>query len=207
MKFLLLDDHPLYRQALKGIIQRIDPVAAVLECAAYDEARPLLHDDLDLVLLDLRLSGLDGIQVLTTLRTQHPTLPVVVVSASEDKQEIMAVLRLGALGFVPKAASAEVLEYALRLVLAGDVYLPSHIALDVQTTPSPQQDGALDLTERQMQVMRLMAQGQSNKQIGRSLNLAENTVKVHVTAILRVLNVSTRAEAIVALFQRGDDLV
>ncbi|CAN7555590.1 response regulator transcription factor [Acidovorax sp. LjRoot129] len=207
MKFLLLDDHPLYRQALKGIIQRIDPVATVLECAAYDEARPLLHDDLDLVLLDLRLSGLDGIQVLTTLRTQHPTLPVVVVSASEDKQEIMAVLRLGALGFVPKAASAEVLEYALRLVLAGDVYLPSHIALDVQTTPSPQQDGALDLTERQMQVMRLMAQGQSNKQIGRSLNLAENTVKVHVTAILRVLNVSSRAEAIVALFQRGDDLV
>ena len=203
MKFLLLDDHPLFRHALKCITQRLDPAATVLECSSYDEARPLLGDDVDLVLLDLRLSGLDGMQVLATLRSRHPTLPVVVVSASEDRHEVLAVLRLGALGFIPKASSAEVMEHALRLVLSGDVYLPSHLMLDLELPGALHKDGVLDLTERQMQVMRLMAQGQSNKQIARGLNLAENTVKVHVTAILRELNVSSRARAIVALFQRG----
>ncbi len=84
MKFLLLDDHPLFRQALRSITLRLDPGATVLECASYDEAQPLLDDDVDLVLLDLRLSGLDGMEILATLRTQHPTLPIVVVSASED---------------------------------------------------------------------------------------------------------------------------
>lgn len=206
MKFLLLDDHPLFRQALKSITQRLDPVATVLECASYDEARPLLGDDVDLVLLDLRLSGLDGMQVLATLRSMHPALPVVVVSASEDRQEVMAVLRLGALGFVPKASSADVIENALRLVLSGDVYLPSHLLLNPDVPNALQKEDALDLTERQTQVMRLMAQGQSNKLIAQKLGLAENTVKVHVTAILRELNVSSRAQAIVALFQRGDEL-
>lgn len=207
MKFLLLDDHPLFRQALKGILARIDPAAGVLECASYDEARPLLHDDLDLVLLDLRLSGLGGMQVLGALRARHPTVPVVVVSASEDPQEISKVLRQGALGFVPKASSAEVLEFALRTVLAGDVYLPSHLSqeLDAPAAAAAPGEGALALTERQLQVMRLMAHGHSNKEIARALHLAENTVKVHVTAILRELNVSSRAQAIVALFQRGDD--
>ncbi len=203
MKFLLLEDHPLFRQALKGIMARLDPAATVLECASYDEARPLLGDDLDLVLLDLRLSGLDGMKVLATLRTQHPALPVVVVSASEDRHEALEVLRLGALGFIPKASSAEVMEHALRLVLAGDAYLPSHLLQDGDAPAAPSRDGSLGLTERQQQVMQLMAQGQSNKQIGRALNLTENTVKVHVTAILRELNVSSRAQAIVALFQRG----
>lgn len=205
MKFLLLDDHPLFRQALKSITQRLDPAATVLECASYDEAQPLLgEDDVDLVLLDLRLSGLDGMEVLATLRAQHPMLPVVVVSASEDPHEVMAVLRLGALGFVPKASSADVMEHALRLVLSGDTYLPSHILLDPQAPGALPKDGALDLTQRQKEVMRLMVQGESNKQIARRLNVTENTVKVHVTAILRELNVTSRAQAIVALFQRGD---
>ncbi|WCM93938.1 response regulator transcription factor [Acidovorax sp. NCPPB 2350] len=203
MKFLLLEDHPLFRQALRGITERIDPGATVLECASYDEARPLLGDDVDLVLLDLRLSGLDGMKVLETLRAQYPASPVVVVSASEDRQEAMAALRLGALGFIPKASSAEVMEHALRLALAGDAYLPSHILQELDAPAAPLRDDARGLTERQQQVMQLMAQGQSNKQIGRALNLTENTVKVHVTAILRELNVSSRTQAIVALFQRG----
>ena len=148
MKFLLLDDHPLFRQALKSITQRLDPAATVLECASYEEAQPLLgDDDVDLVLLDLRLCGLDGMEVLATLRAQHPTLPVVVVSASEDPHEVMAVLRLGALGFVPKASSADVMEHALRLVLSGDTYLPSHILLDPQTPAALPKDSTLDLTQ------------------------------------------------------------
>ncbi len=121
-----------------------------------------------------------------------------------DPHEVMAVLRLGALGFVPKASSAEVMEHALRLVLAGDTYLPSHILLDPQAPAALPKDGVLDLTQRQKEVMRLMVLGESNKQIARRLNLAENTVKVHVTAILRELNVTSRAQAIVALFQRDD---
>ncbi|MFY3383727.1 LuxR C-terminal-related transcriptional regulator [Paracidovorax sp. MALMAid1276] len=207
MKFLLLEDHPLFRQALKGIVARLDPAATVLECASFDEARPLLGDDLDLVLLDLRLSGLDGMKVLATLRAQFPALPVVVVSASEDRHDAQEALRLGALGFIPKASSAEVMEHALRVVLAGDAYLPSHLLQDgdsfAPAPAPPPRDAGLGLTERQQQVMQLMAQGQSNKQIARALNLTENTVKVHVTAILRELQVSSRAQAIVALFQRG----
>lgn len=207
MKFLLLDDHPLFRHGLKGIAQKLDPHASVFECATYEEAQAVLNDDLDLVMLDLRLpGGTDGLQVLAAMRSRFPTLPVVVVSASEDKNEIMAALRLGALGFVSKASSADVLENALRLVLAGDIYLPSNIMLnagaDWKKADAP---SSLALTERQTQVMRLMAQGESNKQIARILNLAENTVKVHVTAVLRALGVTSRAQAIVALFQRGED--
>lgn len=203
VKFLLLDDHPLFRQALKSITLRIDPGALVIECASYVQSLSHLGEDLDLVLLDLRMSGLDGMEVLANLRVQHPTLPVVVVSASQDRNEVISALRLGALGFVPKASSAEVIEHALRLVLSGDTYLPSHLLLSDDLPDNCQRETPLELTDRQKQVMQWMAQGESNKQIARRLNVAETTVKVHVTAILRELKVSSRAQAIVALFQRG----
>lgn len=209
MKFLLIDDHPLFRQGLKGIAQRLDGAAVVLEGASYGQAQALLDDDLDLVLLDLRLPDMDGLEALAAIRAGFPALPVVIVSASENKQDIMAALRLGALGFVSKASSADVLENALRLVLAGDVYLPSGLMLSADGTgadwPRNPEGVSRGLTDRQAQVMRLMAKGESNKQIARALNLSESTVKVHVTAILRALGVSSRAQAIVAALQQGQD--
>ena len=209
MKFLLIDDHPLFRQGLKGIAQRLDGAAVVLESASYEQAQALLDDDLDLVLLDLRLPDMDGLEALAAIRAGFPALPVVIVSASENKQDIMAALRLGALGFVSKASSADVLENALRLVLAGDVYLPSGLMLSPDGTgadwPRNPEGASRGLTDRQAQVMRLMAKGESNKQIARALNLSESTVKVHVTAILRALGVSSRAQAIVAALQQGQD--
>lgn len=210
MKFLLIDDHPLFRQGLKGIAHRLDRTAVVLESATYGEAQALLDDDLDLVMLDLRLPGMDGLEVLAAIRAGFPTLPVVIVSASENKQEIMAALRLGALGFVSKASSADVLENALRLVLAGDIYLPSGIMLNPDAPGADWPRGGegpppRGLTDRQAQVMRLMARGESNKQIARALNLSESTVKVHMTAILRALGVASRAQAIVAALQQGQD--
>ena len=209
MKFLLIDDHPLFRQGLKGIAQRLDGAAVVLESASYEQAQALLDDDLDLVLLDLRLPDMDGLEALAAIRAGFPALPVVIVSASENKQDIMAALRLGALGFVSKASSADVLENALRLVLAGDVYLPSGLMLSPDGAgadwPRNPEGASRGLTDRQAQVMRLMAKGESNKQIARALNLSESTVKVHVTAILRALGVSSRAQAIVAALQQGQD--
>ena len=209
MKFLLIDDHPLFRQGLKGIAQRLDGAAVVLESASYGQAQALLDDDLDLVLLDLRLPDMDGLEALAAIRAGFPALPVVIVSASENKQDIMAALRLGALGFVSKASSAEVLENALRLVLAGDVYLSSGLMLSADGTgadwPRNLEGATRGLTDRQAQVMRLMAKGESNKQIARALNLSESTVKVHVTAILRALGVTSRAQAIVAALQQGQD--
>jgi DNA-binding NarL/FixJ family response regulator len=211
MKFLLIDDHPLFRQGLKGIAQRLDGAAVVLESASFGAAQALLDDDLDLVLLDLRLPDRDGLEALAAIRAAFPALPVVIVSASENKQDIKAALRLGALGFVSKASSADVLENALRLVLAGDIYLPSGIMLGPDGQPGADWSRGLDeppargLTDRQAQVMRLMARGESNKQIARALNLSESTVKVHVTAILRALGVTSRAQAIVAAFQQGKD--
>lgn len=210
MKFLLIDDHPLFRQGLKGIAQRLDGAAEVLESASYEQARALLGDDLDLVLLDLRLPDMDGLEALAAIRAGFPTLPVVIVSASEDKQDIMAALRLGALGFISKASSADVLENALRLVLAGDVYLPSGLMLSPDGggagwPRNPEGAPSRGLTDRQAEVLRLMAKGESNKQIARALNLSESTVKVHVTAILRALGVTSRAQAIVAALQQGQD--
>ena len=206
MKILVADDHALIREAFRHLLTGLVGGATVLEAGDCESACQLIeqHPDLDLVLLDLRLPAMGGMAMLEALRANHPTLPVVVVSALEDPGTVRSAIARGAMGYIPKSSSNEVMLNALRLVLSGGRYLPPEILTDPgDATPPPSSMDQVHLTERQKEVLALMVQGKSNKLICRELGLAEATVKIHVTAILRALKVTSRAQAIVAVNQIG----
>jgi DNA-binding NarL/FixJ family response regulator len=207
VKILVADDHALIREAFRHLLAELKRGVNVLEAADCESACALIeqHPDLDLLLLDLRLPRGGGQSMLENLRAGHPSLPVVVVSAYDDGATVRAALAAGAMGFIPKSSSNEVMLGALRLVLSGGRYVPPEILLgaDAGAEEGPVSADQLHLTDRQREVLQLMAQGKSNKQICRELGLAEATVKIHVTAILRALKVSSRAQAIVAVSRLG----
>jgi DNA-binding NarL/FixJ family response regulator len=163
------------------------------------------NPDLELILLDLNLPDRSGFEVLAELRERHPAISVVMLSASNDRDDIARALDLGALGFIPKSTPREIMLSAFKLIFAGGIYVPSEIlgrqAAPTPTTPArPELPSAAEigLTGRQMDVLALMMQGKSNKAICRALDLAEPTVKNHVTAILKALKATNRTEAVIA---------
>lgn len=214
MKILLIDDHALIREALRGVIKELKSEATVIEAADWRQAMSHIEDgaEPDLILLDLQLPERDGLEILAELRERHPSIVVVVLSARQDRASVTRALELGAIGFIPKSASREVMLSALNLIFAGGMYIPPEI-LDRPPSASPVTAPAgarvsateLGLTERQMDVLALMMQGRSNKLICRALDLAEATVKNHVTAILKALKASNRTEAVIAAAARGVD--
>lgn len=215
MKVLIIDDHVLIREALRGVLQELDNSVDLLEAGSYRQGIDLVgrHRDLALILLDLRLPDRDGFDVLAELRAEHPAIAVVMLSAFNDRENVVKALDAGAQGFIPKTASRDVLLGALRLVLAGGIYIPPEILSKAPSPAAPTSAPAanarrlspaeLGLTERQMDVLALMMQGKSNKLICRALDLAEPTVKNHVSAILKALDVSNRTEAVLAVAALG----
>ncbi|MBI3575280.1 MAG: response regulator transcription factor [Gammaproteobacteria bacterium] len=212
MKILVADDHALIREALRYVLKELDDGVSVLEAQDGGSACRLVneHPDLDLLLLDLKLPGTDGFATLAELRREHAALPVVILSGQEDATTMRAALDRGAMGFIPKSANNAVMLSALRLVLSGGRYVPPELlnaapgtAAPTAPTSAPVSPADLGLTERQLDVLALMTQGKSNKQICRDLGLAEATVKIHVTAILRTLKVRSRTEAVVAINRLG----
>ena len=220
MKFLLVDDHVLIREALRGVLKELRRDAAVLEAANCREAERLVeeHADLEVILLDLNLPDGDGFRLLAQLRKRHPDISIIVLSASSDSDNVVRALDLGAVGFIPKSAQRAVMVGALELVLSGGIYIPPEIlARDALALPSSAaKQVAADrlhvspadcgLTERQIEVLALMTQGKSNKAICSALALAEPTVKNHVAAILKALKVKNRTEAAMAVVEHGWDL-
>jgi len=211
MKVLLVDDHALIRDALRGVLKELTNDATVLEASDCRQAMRLIeaHRDLHLILLDLNLPDQDGLAVLADLRKRYATISVVVLSAFHDRGRVLRALDLGALGFIPKSASRDVMVNALRLVFSGGIYIPPE-ALAPAETKEAQPDAArpvspadLDVTDRQMEVLALMMLGKSNKAISRALDVAEPTVKHHVTAILKALKVTNRTEAVIAVGALG----
>ena len=210
MKILVVDDHALIRSALRGVLGQLDDGLAMLEASDCRSAFELIaaQPDLDLVLLDLNLPGMHGLAAVEELRTRYPAIPVVVLSSANDRASVMQALDLGAMGYIPKHSSNEVLVSALRLVLSGGIYIPPEI-LARSAVPSaeraspPRLPADLGLTEREARVLRLLLEGKSNKLICRELNLAESTVKNHVTQILKALNVTSRTQAVIAAAQMG----
>jgi DNA-binding NarL/FixJ family response regulator len=212
MKILVVDDHALIRDAVGGALKALRTDTEILEAVNCNEATRLVEEnaDLELILLDLNLPDRDGFSLLAELRENHPGISVVVLSAHDDKKTVTRALDLGALGFIPKNARRDVMLSALQLIFSGGVYIPPQ-ALSEQgssTRPSFGEDSGgvsastlpqLGLTGRQIEVLRLMSEGKSNKAICRALNLAEPTVKNHVTAILKALKVSNRTEAAIAI--------
>ncbi|MGA8516139.1 MAG: response regulator transcription factor [Burkholderiaceae bacterium] len=214
MKILIVDDHPLVRDAMARIVVELASPLDVLQAADCAAGLALAQGagDLDLLLLDLNLPGVRGFEALEQFRHAYPALPVVVVSMYHDGDTVREVIRRGAMGFIPKVCSKEVILGALRLVLSGAVYVPSQAMSDnggATATHSPgraaQSVTELGLTARQGEVLALMMRGCSNKLICRDLGLAERTVKLHVTAILNTLRVTSRTQAVIVAASMGLD--
>lgn len=204
MKILVVDDHPLILQALERWLPQVEPALGVLRAANRDQALTMLarHPDCALVLLDLTLPGARGLDLLAELRNDHPQLPIIVLSATHDRATVGAALAAGARGYVSKTASQDALLDAIHTVLDGGRGVTADITGAVANVPGiPAQ--TLGLTQRQAEVLQLLVQGKPNKLICRDLRLSEGTVKVHVSAILRALNVRSRSQAIVELARRG----
>ena len=214
MKILIVDDHPLVRDAMANLLAGIAPAVTILEAGDCASALGIAREqpDLDIVVLDLDLPGTRGFEALERFRHEQPALPIVILSAQRDRQTVLQAIKRGALGFIPKVTAKDVIVHATRLVLAGGVYLPPEAIAEGERRGNEPGDSAaprsladLGLTARQGQVLALIMQGCSNKEICRTLGLAERTVKVHVTAILTALHVTSRTQAVIAATQLGLD--
>lgn len=218
MKILVVDDHPLILEALHHVLKQLDEEVHVFEADNADGARALAagHPDADLMLLDLNLPGAEGFSLLTELRGAYPMIPVVVLSGSEASEDVLQAIDGGAMGFIPKSSSNDVMLHALRIVLSGTPFIPrealgaappdGHRPRVMGYASRPLTPRDLGLTDRQAQVLALMLQGKPNKLICRELHLAEGTVKIHVAAILRALNVANRTQAVIEASRLGLEL-
>ncbi|MEM8797393.1 MAG: response regulator transcription factor [Pseudomonadota bacterium] len=199
---VVADDHPLFRDALKNVIGSGFPAARVLLAADLTETIDVLDssEDVDLVLLDLNMPGVQGFSGLIFLRGQYPSIPVVVVSATEDSDTIRRSISLGASGFIPKSSETDLMTTAIRKVLAGAVAVPDDdIFQRSETDDELLEIGAKlsTLTPQQMRVLMMLKEGLLNKQIAYELSVSEATVKAHVSAILQKLDVNSRTQAVI----------
>lgn len=214
MKTLVIDDHFLIRDALRGVLGELQDDMLILEASDSDQAIEVAErsSDLDLILLDLFLPETDCFGLLVQLRKRFPMVAVVVHSANDEHANIVRAFELGAVGFIPKSASRDTMLGALRMVVSGGVYVPPQILLKPrsETTRLPARPFArpsdIGLTGRHVAVLAGMMKGKSNKAIGHELDLAEPTVKNHVTSILKVLKVSSRVQAVIAARELGLEL-
>ncbi|MDO2949410.1 response regulator transcription factor [Aeromonas simiae] len=200
---VIADDHPLFRGALYQAVQMAMSDARLLEADSIDSLLALLggEDEVDLLLLDLKMPGANGLEGLAHLRGQYPDLPVVVVSATEDPTIISQVMKMGAVGFIPKSSPMKRLIEALGCVLQGDTWLPEGIELDSAPGKESLAQRLSSLTPQQYKVLLMLRDGSLNKQIAWELNVSEATIKAHITAIFRKLGVKNRTQAVIALQQ------
>lgn len=197
LKILVIEDHVLVLEGMLHALTRLGPVEAGgardgEEALAALERQP----DMDLVLLDLLLPGINGFSLLSILRRRFPAVAVIIVSALEDRESVQRAIQQGANGFVPKSSSTDTLLEAIRQVLEGNIWLPEQYAGETARRRKPEPIERLGLTAAQRRVFELLAQGKSNREIAELLGLTEGTVKLHVTRILRALNVSNRSQAL-----------
>ncbi|MBX3637527.1 MAG: response regulator transcription factor [Rubrivivax sp.] len=204
MKLLLVDDHALFRDGLALLVGLEFPALELLQAGSLAQAQELLarHPDTRLVLLDLGLPDAAGLAALSLLRQVSDLAPCVILSAEESPAVVLAALDAGAAGFIPKTTQSDTMLAALRTILAGGVYLPPCVTGELRP-PAPGGEAVTGLSERQMDVLRLLLEGKSNKHIGRELGLSESTVKTHLSAIFRRLDVNSRTQAVVAASRLG----
>jgi DNA-binding NarL/FixJ family response regulator len=213
VNILLVDDHALFRSGLKFLLQQLDTGLVLDEAGNCPQAlERAAARRYDLVLLDLNMPGVSHLDALAALREAVPDAPVVVLSGEADPNVVKAAIERGAMGFIPKSATPELLIEALRLVLAHGVYLPLEVLASAPVAPpapAPGEDGAAPagLTPRQLEVLRYVIQGKPNKVIARELNLSEGTVKTHMSSVLRAFGARNRTEAVFAAAKQGLRLV
>lgn len=199
MKILVVDDHALFRDGLKYVLAALeepsDKPVQIFEANTSDASFPIIKDnpDLDLVLVDLNMPGELGFTVLEHCRTHYATIPIVVVSASNNKQDIEHAKSLGAMAYIVKDTTSKLMINILQIVLSGGLYFPNIMF----------EEPSLLLTSRQMQVLSFLIEGQSNKVIAANMDIAEATIKMHVTAIFKKLGVTNRTQAALSAKKLG----
>jgi DNA-binding NarL/FixJ family response regulator len=206
-RFVIVDDHPLFRGALSQAVGDAFADGEVLEAGSLDELTQLLATagEIDLVLLDLSMPGVHGVSGLVYLRAQHPEVPVVIVSASDDPSTIRQCLDCGASGFIPKSQPVEAMRDAIRKIMDGEVWLPSDVDLSnaVGGETAELVSRMSTLTPQQVRVLMMLGEGLLNKQIAFKLGVSEATIKAHVSAILQKLGVDSRTQAVIAINKIG----
>ncbi len=209
MNVLTVDDHSVFRAGLRPVLKRLDPDVRLLEAYDFNSALKSASDnpDLDLILLDLMMPGMDAFDGLMAIRRLVPHVPLVVVSMLEDRKDVLRALELGALGYIPKTAGLDEMYEALQLVLSGTIYLPPAILRKTKATatiPRSAEGSAAafdevwnSLTRRQREVVGHLARGRTNSEIADQLGLSESTVREHVSTILERLQLSNRTQVAV----------
>ena len=212
VNILVIDDHPLIRAGIGHLLGSLADDVTLTEAGDISKALSILADgpEFDLVLVDLMIPGMNGFEGLSQIRRAAGGAAVVVVSMKERSEDVRQSIEAGAVGYIPKSSEPEILVNALKLVLSGGVYLPPNVlgamsAQDARAEPSGNggladstQDQIARLTPRQREVLALMAQGKSNKEIAKELGLAAGTVKIHVSSIFKALKVTNRTRAVIA---------
>lgn len=203
MKVLIADDHAIFRQGLRAVLGSLSENVVAIEAGDLTTALRFAVDQLpDIILLDLRMPGMDGFRGISTLRNRVPGAPIVVLSASEESEDVFQALSAGASGYLAKSASAAVILEALRLVLVGGIYVPRELVANAELIVSSKTE-APRLTRRQTEVLNLIVEGHSNKEIAHLLQTSEGTIKAHVAAIMRQLGVRNRVQMLLAAERAG----
>ena len=197
-KILIADDHPLVREGIKHVLEKIDDEPLILQASNFADAEKIINqkNDFDLILLDLNMPQMNGVTSLIKLRQQLPCTPIVIISASDDINDIRGAINNGANGYIHKSSSNEVMLNALLLVLSGGLYLPPQWNVSTEKNITP-------LTHRQKQVVALLAIGKANKEIAKEFSISDKTVKAHLSEIFKRLEVSNRTQAVHQARQLG----
>ncbi|MBB1298980.1 response regulator transcription factor [Pseudoalteromonas sp. SR41-7] len=200
-QFLIADDHPLFREALKGALSAKFEGLEVFESSDFDSTLQVLseQEDLDILLLDLHMPGNGDLYGLIRIREEYPSLPIAVVSGSEDVNIVSKVMGYGAMGFIPKSSSSDDIASAINQILEGETWLPKELKNKVAEIEGEDREIAAQvasLTPQQYRVLQYLHEGLLNKQIAYELHISEATVKAHITAIFRKLGVYNRTQAV-----------
>ncbi|QQP88276.1 response regulator transcription factor [Skermanella sp. TT6] len=196
MRILLADDHNMVRDALKSYIERLEPDAEIVSADSFTTAYKAVEEagDFALVILDLRMPGMDGLDGLRRMRERLPDVPVVIMSGGASHEDVRTAIDLGAQGFLPKTLTGPALVSAIRLIMAGEKFVPFG-AVDAPAVESAEADGHALLTQREREVLQYLEKGWSNKEIARALELQEVTIKLHIRGICRKLGAKNRTQA------------
>ena len=218
MKILIADDHELFLKGLELILSDFNPSAKIVKAKNYTELLKLVHEDnsFELILTDLAMPGKAWLEALKEIHESLPDTPIIILSAVFEKEIVQKTLELGASGYIPKTSSNAVIISAINLVMSGAAYIPVELLKETQNVSFGDlkqlemlsenkniEDKLKILSPRQLDVLNLIAEGKSNKQIAFNLNLTEGTVKLHVTAILKTLNVYNRTGAVAQAINLG----
>lgn len=199
-RIIIADDHPLFRNALRQAVMQVVAQSEILECDSIASLEEMLglEQDIDLILLDLRMPGANGFSGLVLIRREHPDIPVVVISASDDNAIMQRAIEYGASGFIPKSSDLGQIAAALNAIMEGSLWLPSPVAQNPSTEEHEFAQRLKTLTPQQLRVFMMLTKGLLNKQIASEVNVSEATVRTHMTAIFRKLGVRNRTQAVLA---------